>query len=179
MTTRVALLRGINLGSHKKVPMARLRDLAESLGLSHPRTYVQSGNLVFETDLDEAATVEMLERALRRELGFEVPVISRSAEELAEIASSHPFAELEIDDRFLHVAFLDRVPDQPLDDQIDATQYLPDRFHSEGREIYLAYPTGSGRSKLSHALLEKKLDVSATSRNWRTVSKLAELAGSP
>jgi len=178
MTTRVALLRGINLGAHKKVPMARLRAVAEDLGLTHPRTYVQSGNLVFETDLDEAATVVLLEGALRREFTFEIPVISRSADEMADVASSHPFGELAIDDRLLHVAFLDRAPDQPLDDQIDATKYLPDRFHCDGREIYLAYPTGSGRSKLSHALLERKLGVSATSRNWRTVSKLVELAGS-
>ena len=119
----------------------------------------------------------MLEGALHQEFGFKVPVISRSAEEIAGVASSHPFAELGLDDRLLHVAFLDRAPDQPLDDQIDATHYLPDRFHSDGREVYLAYPTGSGRSKLSHALLERYLGVSATSRNWRTVSKLAELAG--
>jgi len=178
MTTRVALLRGINLGSHKKVPMARLRDLAEGLGLSDPRTYVQSGNLVVETDLDEAGTVELLEGALHKEFGFTVPVISRSADEMADIASGHPFTDLGIDDRLLHVAFLDRVPDQSLHDRIDATRYAPDRFHCDGREIYLAYPNGSGRSKLSHALLEKQLDVSATSRNWRTVSKVAELAGS-
>jgi len=178
MTIRVALLRGINLAGRKKVPMPRLRELAADLGFGEPQTYVQSGNLVFDTDLDEAKAGGALEDALRSDFGFEVPVISRSAEEIGEIALSHPFSHLKLDDRLLQVAFLDRVPVTNAGTAIDADEYYPDRFEGNGREVYLAYPDGSARSKLGHALLERRLEVTATLRNWRTVSKLAEMAAS-
>lgn len=178
MTTRVALLRGINLAGHKRVPMAKLRELAADLGLIRPETYVQSGNLVFESDLDETETVRRLETALRAEFGFEVPVVSRSADEIGKIASSHPFSDLRLDDRLLQVAFLDGPPDRPAEELIEAEAHAPDRFQGAGREVYLAYPNGSARSKLDHALLERNLGVSVTLRNWRTVSKLATMAAS-
>lgn len=179
MSARVALLRGINLGPHKKVPMAELRDLATGLGLANPETYVQSGNLVFDTSLGEADLVEKLEAAIEDRFGFDVPVISRSGEEMAAVARTHPFADLGLDDKMLHVAFLDRAPDQPPEELIDADTYTPDRFHGNGRDVYLAYPGGLGRSKLNHGLLERKLGVRATLRNWRTVTTLAGMASTP
>lgn len=157
--------------------MADLRELATGLGLTDPATYVQSGNLVFDTDLVEPEVVETLEKAIEDRFGFDVPVISRSGEEVAEIAGSHPFSDLGLDDRMLHVAFLDRAPDQPVDELIDANDYTPDRFLGDGREVYLAYPGGLGRSRLDHGLLERRLGVRATLRNWRTVRKLTEMAG--
>jgi uncharacterized protein (DUF1697 family) len=175
VTVRVALLRGINLGSHKKVAMADLRDLAETIGLTKPKTYVQSGNLVFETGLAERATVSALEKGLEDRFGFEVPVICRSGAEIEGIAREHPFSGLGLDDRFLHVAFLDRSPDGDAAELIDVAAYSPDRLVGEGREVYLAYPGGLGRSKLNHGLLEKRLGVAATIRNWRTVTKLAAM----
>jgi uncharacterized protein (DUF1697 family) len=178
MTTRVALLRGINLAGRKKVPMPRLRELAADLGFGEPQTYVQSGNLVFDTDLDEAEVGRILGDALRSDFGFEVPVISRTAGEMRAIASSHPFSDLGLDDRLLQVAFLDRVPLTSPETAVEADEYYPDRFEGNGREVYLAYPNGSARSKLGHALLERRLGVTATLRNWRTVSKLAEMAAS-
>lgn len=176
MTVRVALLRGINLAGKRKVPMARLRELAAEIGLDHPETYIQSGNLVFSTHLDEAGTVGALESALHSEFGFEVPVICRSADEIEAVSSGHPFSDLGLDDRLLQVAFLDRPPAQAVESLISADEFAPDRFKGDGREIYLAYPDGSARSKLGHALLESRLGVSATLRNWRSVSKLAEMA---
>lgn len=156
--------------------MGRLRELVAELGLDHPETYVQSGNLVFTTDLDETGTVRSLETVLHHEFGFEVPVICRSADEIEAVSSAHPFSDLGVDDRLLQVAFLDRSPDQPIESLIEADEYAPDRFRGAGREVYLAYPDGSARSKLGHALLESRLGVSATLRNWRTVSKLARMA---
>lgn len=178
MTTRVALLRGINLAGKKKVAMADLRELATTIGLTDPETYVQSGNLMFETDLDEAGTIAALEETLKARFGFEMPVISRSADEIREVAAHHPFSQLGLDNRLLQVAFLDRPPQQPVGDLIEADEYEPDRFQADGREIYLAYPNGSARSKLGHALLESRLGVAVTLRNWRTVSRLAEMASS-
>lgn len=139
------LLRGINVGGRHTVPMAELRDLAASVGLGDRVTYIQSGNLVVDGELDEAALVGTLEPALEGRFGFPIPVVVRSAAELATIAAGHPFA--------------------------------PDRFLLDGREIYLEYPNGSARSKLSHSLLEQRLGVNATIRNWNTITKLVELAG--
>lgn len=178
MTTRVALLRGINVGGHNRVAMAELRDLASARGLDNPRTYAQSGNLVFETALDEQGVVGMLEPALRDLFGFEIPVVTRSSTELAKTGWAHPFSDLGLDERLLQVAFLDRVPTHGVDVALDAHDYLPDRFTGRGREIYLAYPNGSGRSKLNQGMLERRLGVRATVRNWRTISQLIALAGS-
>lgn len=175
MTTRVVLLRGINVSGHKKVPMADLRGIASSLGLLEPETYVQSGNLIIGTELDENDLADRIRAAIADRFGFDVAVISRSGDEFADIAGSHPYENLGLDDRLLHVAFLDRAPDGDMGALIDAAEYEPDRFETDGREVYLAYPNGSGRSKLNHTLLERVLGVTVTTRNWRTVTKLAEM----
>lgn len=176
-TPRVALLRGINLGSVNRIPMTALRELAESIGFSGPVTHLQSGNLVFETALGEIAAVKALESAIAGRFGFEVPVVMRSAEELIAVAARHPLAGSNPDPKKLVVAFLDLAPEVPIEYAIDPEQYLPDRYQLEGRDLYLEYPNGFGRSKLSHSLIERRLEVGATIRNWNTVTKLAELAG--
>ena len=175
MTTWAALLRGINLGSHNKVAMAELRDLADELGLDAPETYLRSGNLVIDSDLSEPALARALGDGIEKRFGLNVPVVCRSSEELGRIASAHPFSSLGLDDKLLHVAFLDREPEEKLDGMLDQADYLPDRLESVGREIYLAYPNGSGRSKLGQGLLEHLLGVTVTARNWRTVTKLSEM----
>ncbi|MGD2051732.1 MAG: DUF1697 domain-containing protein [Acidimicrobiia bacterium] len=174
--TKVALLRGINVGGHRRVPMDDLRDVAAGIGFGDPVTYIQSGNLVFDADLDEEASVTALAAALADRFGFDVSVVVRSAAELAAVAASHPFDGLDLEARFLMVAFLDRAPTVDVATAIDPDSYLPDRFTIEGREVYLAYPNGSGRSKLNHTLLERRLQVGATVRNWPTVTTLAALA---
>jgi uncharacterized protein (DUF1697 family) len=178
MTTRIALLRGINLAGRKRVAMPELADLASQLGLENPTTYAQSGNLVFETELDEAETVAALEEALEDHFGFDIPVICRSANEFERTAASHPFSDLGIDGRLLQVGFLDHEPVDAVEELIDIDQHAPDRLQGDGREVYLAYPNGSARSKLDHALLVRRLGVSVTLRNWRTVSKLAAMTAS-
>jgi uncharacterized protein (DUF1697 family) len=180
VTARVVLLRGINVSGHNRLPMADLRQIAESIGLAEPETYVQSGNMVASTELDETEVTRQLHDAIADRFGLDIPVTSRSADEIADIARSHPYESLGLDDRFLQVAFLDRPPESDVNALIDAADYEPDRFSASGREIYLAYPNGSGRSKLSHALLERRLGTAVTARNWRTVRKLAEMvAGRP
>ena len=177
MSTHVVLLRGINVSGHNRLPMADLREIAASIGLAEPETYVQSGNLVVSTDLDEVEIAERLQAAITDRFGLDAPVVSRSADEFAAVANSHPFESLGLDDRFLQVAFLDRVPDADVSELIDTADYEPDRLEARGRELYLAYPNGSGRSKLNHSLLERKLGVTVTTRNWKTVGRLAEIAG--
>ena len=175
MKTRLFLLRGINVGGRKKIPMAELRHLADELGLITATTHLQSGNLVAGTDLEEHELLPAMEVAIADRFGFDVQVISRSAEEMKLIAGSHPFTDLGLDDRMLHVAFLGQEPSARAEDMIEASQYAPDRFSSSGREVYLAYPNGSGRSKLNQALLERRLGVTVTARNWRTVTALTEV----
>lgn len=155
--------------------MADLRDLAATMGFDDPITYIQSGNLVVGGDLDERAIVGALEPALEARFGFSIPVVVRSAAELAVIAEDHPFGGADPDPRRLMVAFLDRPPSVDIGDVLDPSAFAPDRFRLLGREVYLQYPNGSGRSKLSHSLLEQRLGVRATIRNWNTVARLVEL----
>lgn len=176
MVKHIALLRGINVGGHRRVPMAELRALVASLGYAEVASYIQSGNLVFGATADESSIVVTLEGAIEDVFGFAVPVIVRSAEEMAGVAAAHPLVDTAAHPRRAMVAFLDRVPEVDLATVIEAEAYLPDRFVASGREVYLDYPDGSARSKLTHSLLEGTLDVRATIRNWNTVTKLADLS---
>ena len=176
MTRHIALLRGINVGGHRKVPMADLRALVASLGYTDVASYIQSGNLVFNAMADEPSVVAELEAAIERTFGFAVPVIVRTAEEMTAVAASHPLVDAAAHPRRAMVAFLDRAPAVDPSAAMGADEYLPDRFTLSGREVYLDYPDGSARSKLTHSLLERSLEVRATIRNWNTVTKLVQLS---
>ena len=173
MTSHVALLRGINVGGHRRIAMADLRALFEGLGLERARTHIQSGNVLFASDQPEAALIAILETAIAARFGFEVPVLIRSRTELADVAKAHPVSGPGVEPKALMVAFLDRAADGAL----DPDTYLPDRFSWAGRHLYLHYANGSARSKLTNATIEAKLGVVSTIRNWRTVQRLAALIG--
>jgi uncharacterized protein (DUF1697 family) len=175
MPTLVAMLRGINVGSHNRLSMADLGGVVESAGGEHVRTYVQSGNVVFDGRLaarSDAAAV--IAAALQRTNGLTVEVITRSASELAKLAATPRFAEADL--ASLHVTFLDRAPDAERVAAIDRARFEPDVFEVVGREVHLHCPNGYGRSKLSNAFFEKRLGVAATTRNWKTVTALAEMS---
>ena len=156
--------------------MAELRQLASELGFGDAATYIQSGNLLFTSPLDEAGAAGSLEQAIEARFGFFAPVVMRSADEFVTVAQEHPLTSHTDDPRCLMVAFLDTVPAVPIEAVIDAPAHDPDRFLGSGREVYLAYPDGSARSKLTHTLLQNRLGVRATVRNWNTVQKLAAMA---
>jgi uncharacterized protein (DUF1697 family) len=175
--TYVALLRGINLGARNKVSMADLRKLFVTLGAEDVRTYVQSGNVVFKGPVGSPAElVQAIEERITRELGLSVAVLLRTKAELAKILGTNPFAKGARDAAKLHVTFLAEAPDPARVRQLEAKQFEPDEFRVAGAEIYLHCPDGYGRTKLSNAYLEKQLGIRATTRNWKTVTKLAELA---
>lgn len=176
MTTWIALLRGINVGGKKSVPMAELRGLAESLDLQDVATYVRSGNLVFDSDEAATALVSRLEEAIADRFGFTVSVLIRDSASFHSIAESHPFERDENDPRFLVVAFLDREPAVKISEAIPAADYEPDRASLQGTELYIHYPNGSGRSKLTLDVIERRAGVRGTARNWRTVQRLAEMS---
>jgi uncharacterized protein (DUF1697 family) len=178
MTRYVALLRGINVGGNKKVPMAQLRKLLEGLGYTDVATLLQSGNAVFSAkEKSPAKVVKQLETAIAQEFGFEVSVIIRTRDELAAVIQANPLPGAEDAPSQFTVTFLSDVPDRKRLKELDPQAYLPDEFQVVGREIYARFPHGMGRSKLALLLSTPRLGVTPTARNWNTVTKLLELAG--
>jgi uncharacterized protein (DUF1697 family) len=173
--TQVALLRGINVGGRRNVPMEDLRALVESAGCENVTTYVASGNVVFRSaPTTPGVLARVLEDRISQEFGLDVAVLIRTAEELNEVALGNPFDGVDL--ATLHVTFLAEAAPSGRLETIDPARYLPDAFRPVGRELVVHCPNGYGRTKLSNAFFERALGVSATTRNWRTVQKLAGLA---
>jgi uncharacterized protein (DUF1697 family) len=170
----VALLRGINLGARNKVPMAGLRSLLEESGYGDVRTYIQSGNVLFTAKAsDRAALARRLERTVEDAFGVSSRVVLRTFEEIGGVARAHPFGD---DGSKTHVAFLAQKPRAADVRALGQLEIGPDRFELAGSDVYLHYPNGVQGSRLSGAVLERHLRVPATVRNWRTVTRLAEMA---
>ncbi len=175
--TFVALIRGINLGARNRVSMADLRALVEGLGCEEVRTYVQSGNVVFRSRAGAAKLRRELEDAIRRTLGLDVTVLVRTKAELTRVAARNPFRAAGADPATLHVTFLAERPDRGRVRELSERSVDPDELRVDGAQVYLHCPNGYGRSKLGNDFFERALGVPATTRNWRTVTALAELAG--
>ncbi|MFI7235866.1 DUF1697 domain-containing protein [Streptomyces cyaneofuscatus] len=179
MTTKyAALLRGINVSGHKRVPMPELRTVLGELGHTGIATHLQSGNAVFRSeDEDESALAAALEQTLRERFGFSVGCIVRSGAYLAAVADACPFPAAELEGKQLHVTYLDRAVDPERLAALDAPAYLPEAFELGDRCVYLYAPDGLGRSKLAAALARPQLTkgLTATTRNWNTVAKLVEM----
>jgi uncharacterized protein (DUF1697 family) len=177
VAVHVAMLRGINLGPNRRVPMADLRALLTDAGYENVRTYVQSGNVVLGSDASAPAVARALRGLISQRFGFDVPVIVRSAEELAEVVDRNPLGDVAEDPRRYQVSFLDgELPAEVVARLRDAA-VEPERLLIDGREIYAWHPDGVARSKLWNALAGKGLGgVTATARNWKTVTILLEMA---
>lgn len=177
MSKFVALLRGINVGGHKKVPMADLKNVATKCGLADVQHYVQSGNLVFSGKGTPDAIASKLEKACERTFGFPVDImVLDEASFRAEVAAC-PFADGTspkgtLDPKFLQLAFLKGVPDTQHIGALFAAYEGPEMVALKGRTIHIYFSEGSGRSRLTPLLTDKKLGVPATARNWNTVQKL-------
>ena len=174
-TSYAALLRGVNLGSHNRVAMSDLRALVEGLGATNVRTYVQSGNVVFRSGRAAGGLAAALETAIRDELDLEVTVVLRSERRLRDFVGANPFARSKAEPKTLYATFLSAAPDPERVRRLEQQDFAPERFQIAGDDVYLSFPNGSGRVKLSNATLERQLGVAATTRNWRTVTALAEL----
>ena len=172
----VALLRGVNVGGNA-LSMAGLRSLCAEIGLRNARSYVQSGNLVFEAAGAAERWSLALERALLGKARLPITVLVRTGTEMASLLARNPFLrEKSIDPTRLYVTFLREAPTKAKLAALKAIDSGLDRLSHAGREVYLHCPTGYGRSRLSNNVLEKALGVAATTRNWRTVTTLAEMA---
>ncbi|MFF4832925.1 DUF1697 domain-containing protein [Streptomyces sp. NPDC001315] len=180
MTTYAALLRGINVGGSKRVPMADLRTLMESLGYDGVRTHLQSGQAVFTPGRgDEESLAAELAQAIEKHFGFRVDVIVRDHAYLKAVADACPFPAAELEARQLHVTYFSEPVDAERFTGIDRAAYLPEEFRLGDRALYLYAPDGLGRSKLAEQLSKPRITkgLIATSRNWNTVVKLVELTG--
>ena len=179
MKTHIALLRAVNLAGRNQVGMADLRELLAELGFGDPRTLLQSGNLVFESDARPGPRLEsLLQEAAKKRLGLDTDFFVRTAGDWKEIVAGNPFPkEARRDPGHLVVMFLKEEPDR---DKVAALQEAitgREVFRAGGRHAYIVYPDGIGRSRLTNALIEKKLGTRGTGRNWNTVLKLGALAG--
>lgn len=177
MSTYVALLRAVNVGGRGKVAMADLRGWCDDIGFKDAVTYIQSGNVVFSAPVtdEERLSVALADR-IEAGCGVRTSVIVRPASEMAELAGSNPFLVPGAEPRRLHVAFLADAPAAERVAALDPDRSPPDSFVVSGRHVYLSYPNGSGRSKLTNEYLERTLSTVATARNWNTVTRLVELA---
>jgi uncharacterized protein (DUF1697 family) len=174
----VALLRGINLGSVNRLAMKELAAMFDAAGCGAVQIYIQSGNVVFRAGRPLAARVPaLIAAAISDRFGFECPVVTRTAAELAQVARANPFLPSADPDR-LGVSFLADRPSQARVASLDPGRSPPDRFAVVGRDIYLHLPNGLARSKLTNAYFDSQLATISTARNWRTVLKLAEMSGS-
>ena len=177
MTTYIALLRGINVGGHRLIKMADLRAMFVALGLGTVQTYIQSGNVVFQSDEAERPLREHIERQIAATFGFPVTVALRTHDKLARVISVCPFAPDAIaEGERLYVALLTETPASAGIERLAASKIEPDEFRVLGREVYLLYRQNMRESQLTNNLVESRLGVPATMRNWRTLTTLAAMS---
>ena len=174
MPRQVALLRGINLGSSRRVAMGDLRELLEKHGYEDVRTHLQSGNVVLSSPVSGARLERALERQLADGLGIDVEVLVRSRQQLADIVARDPLGKVAKNPSRYLVSFLRSKPPAKVARELAAADVAPEQLAIEGREVYAWHPGGVQKSKLNK-LLAERLGVTATARNWNTVTKLLEL----
>jgi uncharacterized protein (DUF1697 family) len=176
LTRYVALLRGVNVGAHRRIAMSDLRELLGGLGYGDARTLLQSGNVVLASEAGPKELARELEHQILSGLGVDTQVIVRTRDELATVVAHNPLVEVADDLKRYQVSFLAAKPDQRLMREIGRMDLAPERFAYRGREIYAWHPQGIQRSPLARLLSERRLGVGVTARNWRTVTALLALA---
>lgn len=178
MTTFIALLRGINVSGHKKIPMAELRELCTGCGYADVQSYIQSGNLIFKSSGTAEAIELALEKAIAAKFGFTVDVLVRSAQKWPALQQGNPFPQAaEAEPNLVMMALAKRPPNQDAVATLRERAKNGERIESAGEAIWFHYAQGVAGSKLSPALIDRLVGSPVTARNIRTVQKLAELAG--
>jgi len=179
MTTYISMLRGINVGGHKKIKMDTLKQLYVELGYTNVQTYIQSGNVIFQTqDIDAVNLAKSIAKQILEITGLEVPVLVLELDEMKRIVENNPFnLDSTKNTASFHITFLSAIPDTTSVEKLKSTDYGEDHFELLDKAIYVYCPTGYGTTKLTNTFFENKLKVTATSRNWKTVNELVRLAG--
>ena len=176
MNTYIALFRGINVGGKNSLPMQALVALLENMGARKIRTYIQSGNAVFQSaERDGSQLAGQLTAAIKKRHGFAPLILILGLDAIDRAIAENPFPEAAADPASLHLLFLADLPQNPDLKKLDSIRKESERFHLSDQVFYLHAPQGVGRSRLA-ANIEKLLGVPATDRNWRTVCKIREMA---
>lgn len=177
MTVALSLLRGINVGGHKKIKMADLREVYASLGFRNARTLLQTGNVVFETNEPDLARVKArLEVGISVAFGFDVPVITRSPAAFKTIFKRHPFTDAHLNERKkCAVVFLAGAPSQDAFDALRENNPGREIIWADGSDLFVFYTDGQARSKLDNSRIERALGLPSTARNWNTCKRLLKL----
>jgi uncharacterized protein (DUF1697 family) len=178
MPVVICMLRGVNVGGHNQIKMDALRSVCESLKLQSPRTYVQSGNVVFKTrEKDLSRLSKRIATEIERKLSFRPEVILRSTSDLRQVISTNPFAKRrDIEPAKLLVFFLVTDPGADARKRVLQIKTDPEELHINGSELYIYFPNGQGKTKLSFPVIDRILKTPGTGRNWNTVTKLLEMA---
>ena len=178
MATYISMLRGINILGHNLIKMSDLQALFRDVGFRKVRTYIQSGNILFEAPRSPADKISSrIVKAIHKAYGFSVSNFVITPKELGQVIHKHPFLKKRgIDRSKLHVTFLSAAPEKTDLEKINDLPRGDEAFHCVGKAMYLYCPHGYGRTKLTNNTLERLLAVSGTTRNWRTVSKIYEMA---
>jgi uncharacterized protein (DUF1697 family) len=174
----ISFLRGINVSGQKKIKMIDLKNIFESLNYKNVKTYVQSGNVVFDyASTDTIKLAGQIEDKISQIYGFEVKTIIHTADELENIISNNPFIkEPDIEPDKLHITFLLDIPEPSAILSLNIKKEENEKFIIISREVYLYCPNGYGNTKLNNAIFERKLKTVATTRNWKTINNLLELS---
>ena len=178
MPVLISMLRGINVGGHNKVNMTALRALFESLKFEDPRTYVQSGNVIFRSkEKISPALAKKIQNAIEGEFGCRPEVILRTAEELRRVIAASPFdSRRKLEPGKILVTFLDGEPGPEAHAVLLSLKSYPEELHLKGRELYIYFPDGAGRSKLPWSSLGKHFKTVGTARNWNSVTRILAIA---
>jgi len=176
MARHVVLLRGINLGSRNRVAMPALREALEAAGFDDVRTHLQSGNVLLTSTARPPKVAGECERVIAERFDLEIPVVVRSRAQLAKVVERNPLGDVASEPKLYQVSFLAEKAPPGMEDRLAAVAAETERFVVAGREVYAWHPRGVARSKLWALLAGKGLGVTATARNWTTVTKLLELA---
>lgn len=178
MQTYIALLRGINVSGHKIIKMETLRKALETLDFKNVSTYIQSGNILFQSNEESIPKLEkQIVDLIFKHFSFDVPVTIVTPNDLKKIVRENPYADEKITDPAQpYVSFLSEIPASDKLNELMAVDFKGDNFRAVGNVLYLQYLDSAGNSKLSNAIIESKLKLRSTARNWKTVQKLIELA---
>lgn len=174
-STYVALLRGVNIGGKNKLPMKDLAAIFQKSGCSNVRTYIQSGNVIFECPTSVRRLQQTVGSAIEDKFGFSPSLVLRRLGDLEDLVKNNPFLKAGAQEPELHVVFLADAPKTTDIAKLDQYRLPPDDFAVRGKQIYLRLPNGAGRSKLASVPFHTKFNTVATARNWRTVNKLIEM----
>ncbi|MBL4624122.1 MAG: DUF1697 domain-containing protein [Flavobacteriales bacterium] len=179
MTRYISILRGINVGGKRKILMADLKPLYEVLGFSNVNSYIQSGNIIFDSNTKESQKElgQKIEQVINKAYGFDVPVIIRTVQEIEDAIAVNPYLKKqEVDIERLHLTYLADIPSLEKLAQLKDIDFSPDKFEIIGNDVFIYCSGKYSDSKLTNKFFESKLKITATTRNWKTVNKLIEIA---